>query len=117
MNLLPRLLFSTAKVALVLAVSVPAFSASSANTSAAEAEQAPPQIQHAETTRTVKVLVRVYVDVDGRQLQREVSQSSGSPKIDKEALARVATWNFVPAGRGNLPEPMWHVVPITFTLK
>ena len=127
MNLLSRLFFACTKVALAFACAMPAFSAQDMDTPSIEAEQhqekielseqTPPQVHLTEKTQKVKVVVRVYVDVDGRQLQKEVSQSSGYPKIDKEALARVSTWKFVPAGHSNLTEPMWHVVPITFTLK
>lgn len=127
MNLLSHLCLTGVKVTLLFACSMPVLAAQDMETPSIEAErhqekielseQTPPQVHLTEKTQKVKVVVRVYVDVDGRQLQKEVSQSSGYPKIDKEALARVSTWKFVPAGRSNLTEPMWHVVPITFTLK
>mgnify|MGYP000990115680 FL=1 len=94
MNLLPRLLLTSTKVVLAFAYSMPVFPSPISDSSDIGAEQRQENIELSEQakptelTRKVKVIIRVYVDVDGRQLQKEVSQSSGYPKIDKEALAR-----------------------------
>jgi protein TonB len=62
------------------------------------------------------VLLRVYVGADGRAQQVVIARSSGHDSLDESALDAVREWRFVPAKRGDTPEPCWVTVPITFEL-
>lgn len=64
-----------------------------------------------------KVLLRVFVSVEGEAKQVEIKRSSGFPRLDQAAEDAVARWRFVPAKRGDQAESAWVVVPITFSLK
>lgn len=117
MKVLSGPFFAAAKVALVFVYSMPSFSSPVSNGSDGADVARQEHAESIEIGRKVEVVVRVYVDVGGRHLQTEVSQTSGYPMLDKEALDRVSHWKFSPAGGGRFAKPMWHVVPITFTLK
>lgn len=62
------------------------------------------------------VLLRVYVGADGKALQVNLQRSSNYETLDESALDAVKQWRFVPAKRGNTPEPCWVTVPIVFEL-
>ncbi len=62
------------------------------------------------------VLLRVYVGADGKALQVNIQRSSGHDTLDESALDAVKQWRFVPAKRGDTPEPCWVTVPIVFEL-
>jgi protein TonB len=62
------------------------------------------------------VLLRVYVDADGKALQVNVQRSSGHGVLDESALDAVKRWRFVPAKRGDMAEASWVTVPIVFEL-
>lgn len=64
-----------------------------------------------------KVLLRVYVEPDGRPSQVEVKNSSNSSRLDQAALDAVWRWRFVPAKRGEEAVGAWVLVPIVFNLK
>lgn len=62
------------------------------------------------------VLLRVYVGADGKALQVNIQRSSNHDTLDESALDAVKQWRFVPAKRGDTPEPCWVTVPIVFEL-
>jgi periplasmic protein TonB len=64
-----------------------------------------------------KVVLRVFVEADGRPASVELKAGSGSPRLDEAALAAVRRWEFVPARRGAEPVAAWVLVPIAFHLK
>lgn len=64
-----------------------------------------------------KVLLRVFVEANGRPASVEVKAGSGSPRLDEAALDAVRRWNFVPARRGADAVGAWVLVPIAFHLK
>lgn len=64
-----------------------------------------------------KVLLRVWVDAEGRAERVEVKTSSGFERLDKAALEAVARWKFVPARQGEKPVAAAVLVPISFSLK
>jgi periplasmic protein TonB len=64
-----------------------------------------------------KVVVRVYIEVDGTASRAEVRQSSGFERLDQTALQTVLRWRYVPGKRAGVPEGMWFNVPISFVLE
>lgn len=64
-----------------------------------------------------RVVVNVYIDVDGLAQQAEVKVSSGFERLDLAALATVRAWHYVPGKRGGVAEAMWFSVPIHFVLE
>ncbi len=64
-----------------------------------------------------KVVVSVYIGVDGTAQKAEVKVSSGYERLDQAALATVKSWRYVPGRRGGVPEAMWFNVPINFVLE
>ncbi|MDB5882541.1 MAG: tonB [Ramlibacter sp.] len=64
-----------------------------------------------------KVVVRVFIGVDGLPQQAEVRQSSGFERLDQAAKATAMKWRYVPGKRGGVPEAMWVNVPINFVLE
>ncbi|MDP1999924.1 MAG: energy transducer TonB [Rhodoferax sp.] len=64
-----------------------------------------------------KVLVRVFIEVDGKAQKAEIKQSSGFERLDQAALATVLRWRYVPGKRAGVAESMWFNVPINFVLE
>lgn len=64
-----------------------------------------------------RVLLRVYVEPDGRAAKVEMRTSSGFARLDEAALGAVRNWRFVPAKRGEESVAAWVIVPINFTLR
>ncbi len=64
-----------------------------------------------------KVLVRVFIGIDGTAQKAELRQSSGFDRLDQVALSTVQRWRYVPGKRNGVPEAMWFVVPINFVLE
>jgi protein TonB len=64
-----------------------------------------------------KVVVRVFIEVDGKAQKAEIKQSSGFERLDQAALATVLRWRYVPGKRAGLAESMWFNVPINFVLE
>jgi len=63
-----------------------------------------------------KVLLRVYVTMDGRAEKIELKTSSGYSRLDNAALEAVRQWRFVPAKQGEQAVAGWVVVPVDFRL-
>jgi protein TonB len=64
-----------------------------------------------------KVVVRVFIEVDGTASRAEVRQSSGFERLDQTALQTVLRWRYVPGKRAGVAEAMWFNVPISFVLE
>lgn len=64
-----------------------------------------------------QVLLRVWVEADGRPAKVEIGHSSGFDRLDRTALQAVQRWRFVPGQRAGLPEAMWTEVPLQFVLE
>lgn len=63
-----------------------------------------------------KVLLRVEVLASGRVGQIALKKSSGCEALDRSALAAVKAWRFIPARKGEVPVPVWVIIPIKFQL-
>jgi protein TonB len=64
-----------------------------------------------------RVLVSVFIGVDGTAQKAEIKVSSGHDRLDQAALATVKSWRYVPGKRAGVPEAMWFNVPIHFVLE
>lgn len=64
-----------------------------------------------------KVLLRVFVEPNGRPSQIQINAGSGSPRLDQAAQEAVWHWKFVPARHGNETVGAWVLVPIIFNLR
>jgi len=62
------------------------------------------------------VLVRAFINTDGRAEKVEIRTSSGYSRLDEAALATVQRWRYVPGQRAGVAEAMWFNVPIRFLL-
>lgn len=62
------------------------------------------------------VLLRVFINTEGRAEKAEIRTSSGYNRLDEAALATVQRWRYVPGKRAGVPEAMWFNVPIRFVL-
>ena len=62
------------------------------------------------------VLVRVFINTEGRAEQAEIRTSSGYSRLDEAALETVKRWRYVPGKRTGQAEAMWFNVPIRFVL-
>lgn len=75
----------------------------------------PPQALRAQLTGTV--LLRVWVDIEGRPVEVQVERSSGHRLLDAAARRQVlAKWRFRPAQRDGMAVPAIGRIPIEFTL-
>ena len=64
-----------------------------------------------------KVVLRVFIEADGKAEKAEIKQSSGFERLDQAALATVLRWRYVPGKRAGVAEGMWFNVPISFVLE
>jgi protein TonB len=64
-----------------------------------------------------KVVVNVFIGVDGLPLNAVVKVSSGFERLDAAALSAAKAWRYVPGKRGGVPEAMWFAVPINFVME
>ncbi len=64
-----------------------------------------------------RVVVRVFIEVDGTASRAEVRTSSGFDRLDQTAVQTVLRWRYVPGKRAGVPEAMWFNVPISFVLE
>lgn len=64
-----------------------------------------------------KVLVRVFVNENGKAEKVTLKKSSGYEQLDDSALETVKNWQFVPAHRGAEAVSAWVVIPISFSLE
>lgn len=64
-----------------------------------------------------KVVVRVFIGVDGKASQAEIRTSSGYDRLDQAALRTVQEWTYVPGKVNGEPKAMWFNVPINFVLE
>jgi len=62
------------------------------------------------------VVLRVFINTEGRADKAEIRTSSGYSRLDEAALATVQRWRYVPGKRAGVPEAMWFNVPIRFVL-
>ena len=62
------------------------------------------------------VVLRVFINTEGRAEKAELRTSSGYSRLDEAALATVQRWRYVPGKRAGVPEAMWFNVPIRFVL-
>ncbi|MFT3848140.1 MAG: energy transducer TonB [Propionivibrio sp.] len=63
-----------------------------------------------------RVVLRVFVDIEGRPEQIQLKNSSGFARLDQAAEDAVRRWKFIPAKRGDETVATWVAVPIVFTL-
>jgi periplasmic protein TonB len=63
-----------------------------------------------------RVLLRVFVSIEGNAERVELRQSSGFERLDQVAIDTVKRWKFVPGKHDGVLEAMWVTVPIVFEL-
>ena len=63
-----------------------------------------------------RVLLRVFIDAQGRSKQVKINSSSGSDALDHAATEAIKRWRFHPARSGGQPIESWVNVPIDFRL-
>jgi len=63
------------------------------------------------------VVLRVFVQADGRAGTVEVRTSSGFPLLDQSAKSAVQSWRFEPATSDGKPVGEWFLIPIPFKLQ
>jgi protein TonB len=80
-----------------------------------------PQVSYPALSKRMReegrVMLRVFVSAEGRANQVEISESSGSPRLDRAASSSVARWRFVPARQGERNIASWVLVPVIFKLE
>ncbi len=64
-----------------------------------------------------RVMVRVFIEIDGTAQKAEIKQSSGFERLDQAAVSTVLRWRYVPGKRAGVAEGMWFNVPINFVLE
>ncbi len=64
-----------------------------------------------------KVLLRVFVEADGKPGRVEIKSGSGSTRLDQAAEQAVWHWKFIPARRGEEAVAAWVIVPLSFNLR
>ena len=62
------------------------------------------------------VRLKVRVDISGKVINIQISQSSGYEAMDKSAVEAVRRWEFTPGRRNGRPVPMTVIVPIEFRI-
>ncbi len=62
------------------------------------------------------VVLRVFINAEGRAEQADVRNSSGHSRLDEAALETVKRWRYVPGQRAGQAEGMWFNVPVRFLL-
>jgi periplasmic protein TonB len=65
---------------------------------------------------TGTTMLRVHISAGGQALAVDVSQSSGSSKLDQAAVNAVRKWRFVAAKRGGTAVDSWVTIPIEFNI-
>lgn len=63
-----------------------------------------------------RVVVRVFIGLEGTALQAQLAVSSGYDRLDAVALQTARRWRYVPGREAGIPKPMWFDVPIHFVL-
>ncbi|MBY0466616.1 MAG: energy transducer TonB [Burkholderiales bacterium] len=63
-----------------------------------------------------KVMVRVFIGIDGKVTQADIRTSSGHDRLDQAALKTAQEWTYVPGKVNGEPQAMWFNVPINFVL-
>lgn len=63
-----------------------------------------------------RVVLRVFVHVDGTAGPVHLGQSSGNPALDRAAVEAASSWRFQPATRDGVPIEAWAVIPVRFVL-
>lgn len=64
-----------------------------------------------------RVVLRIFVEPNGRASQVQIKASSSSPRLDQAAQDAVSRWKFFPAQRGAEAIGAWVLVPIVFKLR
>lgn len=64
-----------------------------------------------------RVVVSVFIQVDGTASRAEVKRSSGFERLDQTAVRTALRWRYVPGKRAGVPEAMWVDAPIDFVLE
>lgn len=64
-----------------------------------------------------KVVVRVFIGLDGVASQAEIRNSSGFDRLDQTALKTVLGWQYAPGKVNGEAKAMWFNVPIHFVLE
>jgi len=64
-----------------------------------------------------RVMLRVFVEANGRASQVQIKAGSGAPRLDQAAQDAVSRWKFIPARRGAEAVGAWVLVPIVFNLR
>lgn len=63
-----------------------------------------------------RVVVRVFIDVDGQPSQASVKQSSGFDRLDQASVETALKWRYAPGKRAGVAQGMWFDVPLNWQL-
>ncbi len=63
-----------------------------------------------------RVVVRVFIDVDGQAGQASIKQSSGFDRLDQASVETALKWRYVPGKRAGVAQGMWFDVPFNWQL-
>lgn len=64
-----------------------------------------------------RVVLRVFIEADGRASGVEIARSSGFDRLDAAARETVLRWRYVPGKRNGVAEAMWFDIPLNFVLE
>ncbi|MEO5796295.1 MAG: TonB family protein [Rhodoferax sp.] len=64
-----------------------------------------------------KVLVRVFIGIDGIPDKAELKRSSGYDRLDRSALEYILKCRFVAGKVNGVPQPMWYEAPVNYVLE
>lgn len=64
-----------------------------------------------------RVLIRVYIEENGRVATASIHSTSGSTSLDNAALSAVRDWRFEPAQRGGEPAAHEVIIPVRFSIR
>lgn len=80
-----------------------------------------PRIEYPDSSRRLgeagTALVRVWVDSSGRPQEAQIHLSSGSPRLDRAALASVRVMRCLPRQQAGMAQGVWVLVPIVFRVE
>lgn len=80
----------------------------------------PPDVHYPVASRRLgeqgRVLLRVYIDREGRAQHVEVQESSGSRRLDKAAMTAAREALYRPYSENGQPIPVWALIPTIFEL-
>jgi periplasmic protein TonB len=63
-----------------------------------------------------RVLIKAHVMADGKLVEVQLLQTSGSTQLDQSAIETIARWEVQPARKNGQPVDQWIEIPINFRI-